>query len=172
MMLVFTLLSLLLIASYTVVVCVKGREIPYSISATFYAIEHRFLFSISMAGTALFLLPVLIKYTHVDYWYIPYLACSGLVIVASAPRIREEYELIIHTTGAMACVIFSQIWICFHHPWLLLLWSIYLIYTIVQTVIKWNGNLIQSFILTKPMFWVEITALTIVYLSLGIIMFV
>lgn len=165
---ILTFMSLLLITSYTIAVCVKEKEIPYSISETFYDLKHRFWFSVSMASTAMTLLPTLIKLTPIEYIYIPYLACFGLIIVASAPRIKEQQELIIHTTGAMMCVVFSQIWVCFHFPWFLTLWSIYLLYSVIQTFRKWNGNIIQSFISTKPMFWVEITALTIVYLSLTI----
>ena len=44
------ILSMLVIAAYTAAVCVKQRGVPYSISATFYAIEHKGWFRFTMWG--------------------------------------------------------------------------------------------------------------------------
>lgn len=41
MITILTIISMLVIAAYTAAVCVKTKGVPYSISATFYAIEHK-----------------------------------------------------------------------------------------------------------------------------------
>ena len=41
MITILTIISMLVIAAYTAAVCVKTKGVPYSISATYYYLEHK-----------------------------------------------------------------------------------------------------------------------------------
>ena len=56
---------MLCIASYTAAVCVKNKGIPYSISETFYKLEHKAWFGISMLLTAALLMP---PFSCLPFW--------------------------------------------------------------------------------------------------------
>lgn len=164
-MLTLTIISALIIASYTTAVCIKVKGIPYSISATFYALENKWLFCATMIITAGLLMPAILQKTPESYQFMAFLACVGMIMVGAAPHFKEGLEKKIHTVGAVLCLLFSQVWVLLTCPLLLLVWLGYLAYTVVMMINKWNGNFISSFILTKPMFWVEITALITTYIT-------
>lgn len=166
------LISFLFIASYTLAVCFKNKEIPYSISATFYSLEHKFWFALTMLATAGFLMPAILEVTDENYQFLAFLACVGVIMVGAAPNFKEGMEKKIHTTGAVMCLVFSQLLVFFTASWVLFLWVCYLAYTVIMMRKKWKGNLISAFILTKPMFWVEVFALASVYLTVIILYFI
>ena len=169
-MILLTVLSLLLIVSYTIGVCAYTRGIPYSISETFYKIKHKFWFAVATIGTAGLLMPAILEVTPEQYQFLAFLACVGMMLTGAAPNFREGIEKGIHIAGAVMCLVFSQLWVAFLYPFILALWFLYLIYTAIGIKSKWNGNLIQAFIYTKPMFFVEITAITSVYLCLMLLL--
>ena len=164
-----TIISLLLIATYTAAVCVKGKGIPYSISATFYALEHKWWFSVTMVITAGLLMPAILEITPDSYQFTAFLACVGMIMTGVSPHFKEGTEKKIHTTGAVLCLLFSQVWVGLTCPWMLLVWVGYLAYTVAMIIKKWNGYFISAFLLTKPMFWVEIVALLTTYVTLFIL---
>lgn len=164
-----TILSALIIASYTVAVCIKCKGIPYSISETYYKIEHKMWFGVTMVLTACLLMPAILQVTPDSYQFTAFLACSGMIATGVAPNFREVIDRKIHTIGAVLCLVFSQVWVSLTSPWMLLLWIGYLAYTVIGIKRNWNGYFIGSFLSTKPMFWVEITALVATYVTLIIV---
>lgn len=168
-MLTLTIISTLIIASYTAAVCIKVKGIPYSISATFYALEHNWLFGATMIITAGLLMPAILQKTHDSYQFTSFIACVGMIMVGAAPHFKEGLEKKIHTVGAVLCLLFSQVWVLLTCPWLLLVWLGYLVYTIVMMIKNWNGYFTGTFLGTKPMFWVEIVALLATYVTLLIV---
>lgn len=164
-----TIISLLLIATYTAAVCVKGKGIPYSISATFYALAHKWWFGITMVLTSGLLMPAILEITPDSYQFTAFLACVGMIMTGVAPHFKEGTEKKIHTTGAVLCLLFSQVWVGLTCPWMLLVWVGYLVYTVNGIKRNWTGYFIGSFLSTKPMFWVEITALVATYVTLFIV---
>lgn len=166
-MITLTIISALLITLYTISVCVKGKCIPYSISATFYALEHKFLFGATMVMTASLLMPaILYKTTDENYQFTAFLACIGMIMTGVAPNFKDGIEKKIHTTGAVLCLVFSQLWVFLTCPWILLLWVAYITYTAFYVKNNWKGNFISAFLLSKPMFWVEVMAFITVYITL------
>lgn len=164
-MLTLTILSALLIATYTAAVCIKCKGIPYSISETYYKISHKFWFGVTMVLTACLLMPAILEVTPDSYQFTAFLACAGLIMVGAAPNFREGIEKKIHTTGAVLCLLFSQVWVGLICPWVLLVWVVYLAYTIVMMIKNWTGYFTGTFLGTKPMFWVEITSLLSAYIT-------
>lgn len=164
-----TIISALLIVAYTASVCIKCKGIPYSISETYYRISHKFWFGITMVLTAGLLMPAILEVTPESYQFTAFLACAGMIATGIAPNFREGVDRKVHTVGAVLCLLFSQVWVGMTCPWMLLLWIGYLVYTVWEMKKHWNGNFISAFLLTKPMFWVEITALVATYVTLFII---
>ena len=164
-MLTLTIVSALIISSYTAAVCIIVKGIPYSISATFYALEHKWLFCATMIITAGLLMPAILQKTLVSYQFTAFLACAGMIMTGIAPNFREGIERKIHTAGAILCLVFSQVWVGLTCPWMLLVWVLYLVYTAIGIKRNWNGYFIGSFLSTKPMFWVEISSLLSTYVT-------
>ena len=169
-MILLTVLSLLLIVSYTIGVCAYTRGIPYSISETYYKIKHKFWFAVATIGTAALLMPAILEVTPEQYQFLAFLACVGMIFTGAAPNFREGTERKIHIAGAAMCLVFSQLWVAFLYPFLLQLWTLYIIYTVLDMKRKWKDNFIQAFIYTKPMFFIEITVITSVYLCLMLLL--
>lgn len=164
-----TIISALLIAAYTVAVCIKCKGIPYSISETYYKIEHKMWFGVTMVLTACLLMPAILEVTPDSYQFTAFLACAGMIMTGIAPNFREGIEKKIHTSGAVLCLVFSQMWVALTCPWVLLVWVLYLVYTVVMMIKNRTGYFTGTFLGTKPMFWVEITALVATYVTLIIV---
>lgn len=170
MEIVLILLSVLCIASYTTAMCIKFGGVPASISATFYSLQHKYWFEATMWLTAGLLMPAILEVTPDCYQFTAFLACIGMFLVGVAPNFREGIERKVHTTGAIMCILFSQVWVLLTCPWVLLVWFGYLAYTAWGMKKYWKGNFISAYLQTKPMFWVEIMALLATYVTLFILL--
>lgn len=163
---ILTVLSLVCILAYTLAVCIKFKGIPYSISATFYKLEHPYWFMATMWLTAGLLIPVILELSKPNTEFLAFIACVGMFMVGAAPNFKDSFEGKIHTTGAILCILGSQIWIAANCAWYLLVWVAYLIYTVIAIAQHLSDSFITDYIKTKPMFWIEITALLGVYLTI------
>lgn len=171
-MITLLLLSIFTMAGYTAAVCIKTKGVPYSISATYYALDHKLIFGACMALTALFLFPVVWELSDTfTMKTLAVAACVGLIGVGLAPDFKDAWINRIHCGSAALTLVSSQLWVgCTPAWWVLVLtWSAYLVYTCVSISKQKEGVFMYKFIQTKPMFWVEICALTSVYFSLAII---
>lgn len=164
------ILSALCIASYTAAVCIKLGGVPASISTTFYKLEHKLWFGATMWLTAGLLMPAILESTPGWYQFSAFLACIGMMFVGVAPNFREGLDRPVHITGVILCILFSQVWVLLTCPWVLLVWFGYLAYTAWGMKKYWKGNFISAYLLTKPMFWVEIMALLATYVTLFILL--
>lgn len=166
MLTVLVILSVLCIVSYTAAVCIKFGGVPESISATFYSLQHKYWFGATMWITAFLLMPAILEVTPSNYQFVAFLSCLGMFLVGAAPNFREWLDKKVHKAGAIMCVSLSQIWVALICPFALFAWLAYIAYTAWIMKKKWKGNFISAFLLTKPMFWIEIAALFTTYLSL------
>ncbi|MBV8038579.1 glycosyl transferase [Bacteroides sp. AN502] len=163
---ILVLFSALCITVYTIAVCIKCNGIPYSISETFYKLEHKWWFLVTMWLTAGLLMPAILESTPGCYQFTAFLACIGMMFVGVAPNFREGLDSPVHITGAILCILFSQVWVLLTCPWMMLVWAVYLAYTVLAMKKYWKGNFISAFLLTKPMFYVEVIALFSTYVTL------
>lgn len=162
---ILTLSSLAIISLY-VGVMISKEGIPSSVSATYYSLRHNFWFGFTMLSTAGLLMPAILDKTPEEFQFTAFLACVGMILVGVAPNFKEEFERKIHTSGAVLTIGFSQVWVGCMNPWYLITWVGYIIYSMISTEKNWNGNFIESFKGTNPLFWVEIVALFNTYLVL------
>ena len=95
------IISFLVIAVYTAAVCIKAKGVPYSISATYYTLDHKLIFGASMALTAMFLFPVIWEMsTTFTMRLLAIAACIGLIGVGLAPDFKDTWINRIHCGSA------------------------------------------------------------------------
>lgn len=162
-------ISMLIIASYTASVCIKFKGVANSISATMYALEHKWLFRFTMWVTPMLLMPAILEVSYPNTEFLAFLALVGMILVGCAPDyVNDPFQRKLHITGAIMCIGFSQLWVVFSCWWVLLpVWGIYLVYTGISVVRQKEGVFIYKFMRTKPMFWVEIAAIGGTYLAIA-----
>ena len=161
------IISFLIITAYTAAVCIKTKGVPYSISATYYTLDHKLIFGASMALTAMFLFPVVwVLSTTFAMRLLAIAACIGLIGVGSAPNFKDNYESKVHTAGAITCIAGSQLWIALNFWPMLLVWLAYVGYTALSIAKEKEGTFWYKFYQSKPMFWIEIAALLSTYFTM------
>lgn len=158
--------SFIIIALYVGAMIFK-LGIPYSISDTYYSLEHKFWFGFTMCATALLLMPAILERTPDNLQFLAFLMCAALCFVGVSPNFKKGLDRPVHITSTTICAVCSQLWVgLVFTTWMYLIWLIWLAYVIIMIKRLWNGHLINSFIYTKPLFWGEITAFLTVYIGL------
>ena len=161
---VFILISFLSILLYVVSMCVKVRGVPNSVSDTYYSLKHKLWFLATMWITAGTLMPAILEVSKPNTEFLAFIACVGMVLVGAAPNFKND-ERRAHLAGAYLCIIGSQIWVAVNTWYFLSLWLIWMAYTIIKVVKQDEGTFVYKFMSTKPMFWIEVTALVSTYLA-------
>lgn len=161
---ILVLLSFLVFATYTGVMIQKEKELPYSISATYYSLSHRFWFGICMIGTGILLLPATLDVSTENSQFLIFLSVVGMGVLGVSPNFKGSQKTA-HIIGACMSLVFSQIWVGYNSWYWLLLWGGLIVYMLISIKKHWTGNLISDFVKRKPMFWVEIVSLLTVYLT-------
>jgi hypothetical protein len=165
MITILTIISMLVIAAYTAAVCVKTKGVPYSISATYYYLEHKLWFMATMWLTAGLLMPAILEVSKPNTEWIAFLSCAGMFFVGSAPNFKDDYESKIHSAGAIICIAGSQLWVALNLWPMLLVWLAYVGYTALSIAKEKEGTFWYKFYQSKPMFWIEIAALLSTYFT-------
>lgn len=163
---ILILLSLIIILTYVGIMIYKNKSIPYSISDTFYSLEHKDWFGFSMVATALSLMPSILDFTPGNYQFLAFLMCAGLIFVGAAPNFKKGIDRPVHIAGASIAGLCSQIWVILTQPYALFLWIPFLIGVGIKMKKGWDGNLWSSLTKCKPLFWSEAIAFTTTYIAL------
>lgn len=161
---ILVLLSFWVIVIYMGVMIQKKKEIPYSISATYYSLKNRFWFGACMIGASLLLLPSALDVSTEDSQFLVFLSVVGMAVIGVSPNFKTEQKTT-HVIGACMSLIFSQVWVGCNSWYWLLLWTGFIVYMVVSMKKNWTGNFISVFMKRKPMFWVEVVSLLTVYLT-------
>lgn len=159
------LLSFILIAGYVFAMIKRERCIPYSISATYYALSHKFWFGLCMIGGGVLLLPAAFDVSTENSRFLVFLAVTGIVILGVSPNFKTE-DKTPHIFGAAMALILSQIWVACNGWYWLLLWLLFIVYLTISIRRNRTGNFISDLIGRKPMFWTEVISLLTVYLTI------
>lgn len=170
MIIILTILATLTIGSYTAAVCIKGKRVPDSISASFYILEHKWWFRFTMWMTPILLMPAILEVSKENTHFLAFLALVGMFAVGSAPDYENDpFQRKVHIIGAIMSLLFSQLWVLFNCWWILIpIWLAYGIYTITRMRRYENrppSDLREMFMETKPMFWLEICSITTAILA-------
>ena len=121
------IISFWVIAAYTAAVCIKAKGVPYSISATYYAIEHKGWFRFTMWACPMVLMPVILEVSKPGTEFLAYLALAGMIVVGCFPDYKaDKFQYRGHIAGATMAILFSQIWAALNLWPMLLAWLLYI----------------------------------------------
>ena len=110
-------------------------------------------------------MPAILEAGRANTEWAAFIALLGLLMVGAAPNFKDKQEGKVHITGAVLCLVFSQVWVAMNSAACLLVWFVWLIYTMAYMARHVSDSLVADFIRTRPMFWVELAALAAVYLT-------
>ena len=157
----FAILSLLTILAYTVTMVIK-EGVPYSVSDTYYSLEHKWAFSVSVILSALLLMPSAFQESTESSEFLVFLFTAGQCLVGTAPHFRG-WQNKMHISGAVLLLVCSQVWVGLNHSIVLLTWIPYLIFTLIA-VFRSERGFVPSLLDTKPLFWIEVVSFINLYL--------
>ena len=160
-----TVLSLLTILTYTLCVCIEIHGIPASLSVTFFRIRHPLRFQLTLVATAGLLLPGLLAAGAPHTSGLVMSASSGMMLIALAPNFRKPRQEIIHVIGAVMSLVSSQVWMVLNMDVCLWLWAVCVSAILVAMLFQKRKSLLQRFLGTRLLFWIEITSLGTTYAS-------
>lgn len=137
--------SMTTIALYVVAMVYTGRKIPESISQTVFLLPRKgqWVFTIVMWMVGFMLMPVLMEKVSEQTQFIAFLMIGGVCFVGAAPLVPKAKNTV-HYVGAVDAGIASQLLVALNQPLLLLLWFLYIGYTLLAKDVSRN------------VFWVEI----------------
>lgn len=111
-----------IITIYLLFSIIKYKQIPESISDTFY-LGNKQWFTFTMFVLGFLVCSTLIPITSEMYQFTAFLIGAGLLFVGAAPHFKDVSEKKIHFGGALIFGLASQIWASLYcSPWLLLTW--------------------------------------------------
>ncbi len=137
--------SITTIALYVGAMVYTGRKIPESISQTVFLLPRKgqWVFTIVMWMVGFMLMPVLMEKVSEQTQFIAFLMIGGVCFVGAAPLVPKAKNTV-HYVGAVDAGIASQLLVALNQPLLLLLWFLYIGYTLLAKDVSRN------------VFWVEI----------------
>lgn len=154
-------LSLLTILAYTVTMVIK-EGVPYSVSDTYYSLEHKWAFSVAVILSALLLMPAAFQASTENSEFLVFLFIAGQCLVGTAPHFKG-WQHKLHISGAVLLLVCSQVWVGLNHPIVLITWVPYLIFTLIS-VFRSERGFVPSLLDTKPLFWIEVVSFINIYL--------
>lgn len=154
-------LSLLTILAYTSTMVIK-EGVPYSVSDTYYSLEHKWAFSVAVILSALLLMPSAFQASTENSEFLVFLFTAGQCLVGTAPHFKG-WQHKLHIAGAVLLLICSQIWVGINHLIVLITWIPYLIFTLIA-VFRSKRGFVPYLLDTKPLFWIEVVSFINIYL--------
>ena len=99
---ILILLSSIILLGYLGYILLKTKEIPNSISETYYNLNDnlKWIFRITLILTPALILPNWIEYSNDNIRFLIFLACSGMIFVGCSPELKIKQELKIHMVSA------------------------------------------------------------------------
>lgn len=145
-------IAITVIALYVGAMIYSGRGIPESISQTVFLLPRKgqLVFTIVMWVVGFLLMPVLMEKVCEQTQFIAFLMISGICFVGASPLVLKEKNTIHYVCAAVAGIA-SQLLVALNQPLLLLLWFLYIGYTLLAK----DGS--------KNLFWVEVSCMLTVF---------
>ena len=164
-----TIASFIIFILYIVYILLKAKEIPISVSRTYYYLTWKPAFTLIIWLVGLLLLPEFMDAAkNATTQVIPFATIFGVFLVGASPQILEDKaEKQAHMIGAGLAGIFSQLWVMLYGNQLFLFdWILpgaILFWTLGK---KRTNNLEEELDKFKFTFWVELICFINIYLSL------
>lgn len=145
-------ISMIAITAYVVVMVIKEKEIPESISSTVLKLKKKvaWVFSAVMWLVGFLLMPPLMEKVSDSTRFIAFFMVAGILFVGASPLVAKEKNTIHYVCAAVAGVA-SQLLVALNQPTFLLMWFPYIGYTLLAK----DGS--------RNFFWVEVTCMLTVF---------
>lgn len=132
------------------------KGVPDSISDSYYLLGEgkpiSSLFTIFCWVVGGFLLPYWIDYSSTDFDLLPFIACSSLIFVGSAPLFKS-YQKRIHLVSAIVCLISAYLWAILYGSHVIASFGVF-------------ASFFVNIVSKKKVFWIEVIAFMMIYSSL------
>ena len=162
---ILTTIAMAVLTIYTAALCLAGRQIPPSLSASvFYLPRAGAILWLAVIATVVFCLaPVLLAVSRPATQFLAFISCAGLLFVGGCPLVKDKTDLTykIHMAGAISSAIAANLLIMTNHWWMLFLWIPWVFWFVwVTKDRRW----------TTQTFWAEMTCffMTFAYAYYGI----
>lgn len=131
-------IALVIVLIYLIISFIRFKQIPESISNTFY-LGNKWWFSAVMIILGFLMTASLMNVTPEYYQCFAFFTGVGLIFVGTAPHFKEDLEGDVHTGGAAVFGIASQVWASLYcTPWLLLLWVLSPLWLFTKQKVFWT----------------------------------
>lgn len=120
-------LAIIIIVSYLGVVLWKNKDIPKSISMTYYLwpTELSWIFRLTMILVPLLVLPHWLEISKDQLKFLTFLCCGGMIFIGCSPNLHIKLENNVHYMAAYICCGAGILWqILSGLYWPLCIWGI------------------------------------------------
>ena len=159
--------SLVIIVVYLIGMFFKaGKDIPESISSTYFTLSHKGIFGAVLIIASTLLLPRALEITPDYLEFLPFLGVLGMWIVAFFPDTTKEDQIKFHMIGGIGgCAIFN-VWTAFLGAWYIkIMWGLLIVGSV--WLCKTDNIVLRDKIIlhikNHIIFWVEIITLLGLY---------
>ena len=145
-------IAMFAIVAYVVAMVIKNKEIPESISSTVFNLDKKWkwVFSAVMWIVGFLLMPPLMEKVSDSTRFIAFFMVAGILFVGASPLVAKEKNTLHYVCAAVAGIA-SQLLVALNQPLLLLIWFLYIGYTLAAK----DGS--------RNFFWVEVSCMLIVF---------
>lgn len=146
-------IAMFAIVAYVVAMVIKNKEIPESISSTVFNLDKKWkwVFSAVMWIVGFLLMPPLMEKVSDSTRFLAFFMVSGIMGVGASPLVAKERNTFHYVCAAVAGIT-SQLLVALNQPLVLLLWFLYIGYTLLEK---------ES---SKNFFWVEVSCMLTIFL--------
>lgn len=146
------IIALIVISAYVVAMSVVMREIPVSISSTVYGLgkKGQWVFTIVMWIVGFSIVPTLMEKSSDTTRFLAFFSIAGILFVGAAPLVAKEKNTLHYVCAAVAGIA-SQLLVALNQPLLLLIWFLYIGYTLAAK----DGS--------RNFFWVEVSCMLSIF---------
>lgn len=108
---------------YLFLVISESREVPESLSATYYLMkDNGWMFQALMVFCGIGLLPSWMNVSSDDWQFLVFLSCAGIVFTGIAPAFKLKLEGAVHYSSAVVCCVSAVLWILLEGMYPVVLW--------------------------------------------------
>lgn len=115
---ILIILSLLIVAGFTVYAVKTIGYVPTCLSATYYLLQkHKVLFRIAMIAAGFLALPAWLEASPDNWQFLAFLGCAGLVFIGAAPGFLDHFEGKVHYIATAIAGASAVLWLIFASKW-------------------------------------------------------